>query len=309
MQTKTKFILAPMYEVTDTVFRRLISELSPPDVFYTEFVNVDGLQSKGRDAVISKLKFTRKEKPIIAQIWGSKPDNFYKTSQEIVKMGFAGIDINMGCPDKNVTKAGLCSALINNRELAKEIIDATKRGAGKLPVSVKTRLGYNSVDYSWHEFLLNQGIDTLIVHARTKKQMSKVPADYEAMKEIVKLRNKISPNTKIVGNGDVFSKQQGIELAKKYKLDGIMIGRGIFKDPFVFSDNSPWEKLSKKQRVKIFKRHAKLWKKTYGDSKPVYILNKFCKIYINNFDGAKELRDDLMKASSIDELISKLKQI
>ena len=309
MSEKPVFILAPMYEVTDTVFRRLISKLSPPDVFYTEFVNVDGLQSKGRDAIIHRLKFTRKEKPIIAQIWGSKPDNFYKTAKELVEMGFSGIDINMGCPDKNVTKAGLCSALINNRELAKEIIDATKKGAGKLPVSVKTRLGYNSVDYSWHEFLLNQGIDTLIVHARTKKQMSKVPADFEALKEIVKLRDKISPQTKIVGNGDVFTREQGIELASKYRLDGIMIGRGIFRDPFVFSKNSPWDKLSKKQRIKIFKTHAKLWKKTYGDTKPVYILNKFCKIYINNFDGAKELRDDLMKSSSIDELIKKLKSI
>ena len=309
MKDKTLYILAPMYEVTDTVFRSIIAELSPPDIFYTEFVNVDGLQSKGREAILPRLKYSKKEKPLIAQIWGSKPENFTSTAKELVEMGFDGIDINMGCPDRNVTRAGLCSALINNRELAKEIIDATKAGAGKLPVSVKTRLGYNSIDYSWHEFLLNQSIDSLIIHARTKKQMSKVPADYEALKEIVKLRDKISPKTKIIGNGDIFSRKHGDDIAKKYKLDGVMIGRGVFRDPYVFSKNSPWEKLSKDERIDIFKKHAKLWKKTYGDNKPVYILNKFCKIYINNFDGAKELRDDLMQSQNIDKLIDKLNKL
>ena len=309
MSAKPIFILAPMYEVTDTVFRSLISDLAPPDIFYTEFVNVDGLQSKGRDAILPRLKYSKKEKPLIAQIWGSKPENFYKTSKELVEMGFDGIDLNMGCPDKNVTKAGLCSALINNRELAEEIIKATKKGAGKLPVSVKTRLGYNSIDYSWHEFLLHQGLDSLIIHARTKKQMSKVPADYEALKQIVRLRDKISPKTKIIGNGDIFTKADGYKIAKKYKLDGVMIGRGVFKDPYIFSEDSPWEKLSKKQRINIFKKHAKLWKKTYGNTKPVYILNKFCKIYINNFEGVKEIRDDLMNCSDVDQLINKLNKL
>lgn len=304
--SKPFFILAPMYDVTDTVFRSIISDLARPDIFYTEFVNVDGLQSEGRKAILPRLKYSDKETPIIAQVWGANPENYYKTSKELVKLGFAGIDINMGCPDKNVTKQSLCSALINDRELAKQIIDATKKGAGKLPVSVKTRLGYNQVDYSWHEFLLNQNIDMLVIHGRTKKQMSKTPADWEAINEIRKLRDKISPKTKIVGNGDVISKKQGLDLAKKYKLDGIMIGRGIFHDPFVFSDNSPWEELNKEERIQIFKKHALLWKDAYEQTKPVYILNKFCKVYINNFDGAKEIREKLMNCKNIDELISEI---
>lgn len=306
---KTLFYLAPMYDVTDTVFRSIIADLASPDVFYTEFVNVDGLNSEGSSALLPKLKFSKIETPIIAQVWGANPNNFHKTAKELVKLGFSGIDINMGCPDKNVTNQGLCSALINNRELAAEIISATKKGAAKLPISVKTRLGYSDIDYSWHEFLLEQDIDMLVIHGRTKKQMSKVPADWEAINNIRKLRDKISPKTKIVGNGDVMSRSQGEDLANKYKLDGIMVGRGVFQDPYIFSRNSRWEKMLPKDKIKIYKDHALRFKKEYGNSRPVYILNKFCKIYINNFDGAKEIREKLMNSKSIDDLLENLDQL
>ena len=296
-----------MDDVTDTVFRRMIISTSPPDEFFTEFVNVDGLQSPGRDQVIKKLKFTKIELPLIAQVWGRIPENYEKTAKEIVEMGFSGIDINMGCPVKTVTKNGCCSALISNRQLAAEIIDATKKGAnGKLPVSVKTRLGQNSIDYSWIEFLLEQGIDRLTIHARTVKEMSKVPAHWEVMGDIVKLRDKISPSTQIILNGDIKNRTQGDELAKKYKLDGIMIGRGIFEDPFLFSGKNTWQKYSKEEKIKLFMEHVRLFDITWGKSRRVHVLNKFCKIYIEGFNGAKDFREKLMAANTVDELLNAL---
>ena len=292
-----------MYDVTDTVFRQIIADCAAPDMFFTEFVNADGLQSPGRSALINKFQFSKKERPIIAQIWGLKPENYYKTAKDLVDMGFDGIDINMGCPEKNVVKNGCCVALTNNRDLARDIIQATKDGASNLPISVKTRLGYNEVDLTWHQFLLEQDLSMLSIHGRTKKQMSKVPANWETIGEIRKLRDKIAPTTLIVGNGDVTSRQEGEELAKKYSLDGIMIGRGVFEDPYAFAEQSPWLSLIKEDRIKLFKKHISLFKEVWGDTKPVKILNKFCKIYINNFDGAKELREKMMAASNLEELM------
>lgn len=302
------FMLAPMDDVTDTVFRQIIAECSKPDIFFTEFVNVDGLQSAGRSRVQTKLQHIVNEQPIIAQLWGLKPENFKLSAEQIVtdEFGkFAGVDLNMGCPVKDVIKNGACSALINNRNLAADIIQATKQGSkGKLPISVKTRLGFNEVDLSWHEFLLNQGLDMLIVHGRTKAQMSKVPANWQIIGEVRKLRDKISPETIIIGNGDVKSIEHGEELINKYKLDGVMIGRGIFNDPFIFSTSNPWPNYSPNQKIELYKKHIELFAKTWEGNKPVQTLNKFCKVYINNFDGAKELREKLMNCSSIDELLS-----
>jgi tRNA-dihydrouridine synthase len=238
---KPFFILAPMDDVTDTVFRQVIADIAPPDVYFTEFVNVDGLQSPGRPKLMPKLRLDDKKVPVIAQLWGLKPENYYKTTKDIIEMGYAGVDINMGCPVKTVVKNGACAALINNKHLAGEIIDAVKDAAGDFPVSVKSRLGFNQVDLSWPEFLLNKNLNVLSIHGRTAKQMSKGDANWELINEVRKMRDEISPRTLIVGNGDVKSRQEGLELAKKYKFDGIMIGRGIFDDPFVFADISPWQ--------------------------------------------------------------------
>src|SRR6185437_2758752 len=207
---KPFFILAPMDDVTDTVFRQIVADCAKPDLFFTEFVNVDGLQSPGRGHLLHKLKLTEQEKPIIAQLWGLKPNNFYKTTKELIEMGFAGVDLNMGCPIKTVIKNGACAALINNKELALEIINATKEAAGEsLPVSVKTRVGFTTVDIGWIEFLLSTKIlDMLSIHGRTAKQLSSVPADWELIGQAAELRNSLSPSTLIVGNGDVMSRQQ-----------------------------------------------------------------------------------------------------
>ncbi len=308
---KPFFALAPLDDVSDTVFRRVISECTKPDLLFTEFTNVDALQSAGRGATLRRLDFDESERPIIAQIWGKTPDNFKKTAEECREKGFAGVDLNMGCPIKHVVKNGCCSALINDRGKAKAIIDSTRAGLGKnMAFSVKTRIGYGNVDLSWIEFLLEQELDMLIIHLRTVKEMSKVPAHWDLMPEIRRLRDRIAPPTKLVGNGDVMSRRQGEKLAEETGIDGIMIGRGVFQDPFVFAGDSPWEDYSKAEKIKLYKKHVELFIKTYpGNSRPVVILNKFCKIYINGFDRARELREELMNCTNADELLEKLNSV
>jgi nifR3 family TIM-barrel protein len=306
---KPFFVLAPMDDVTDTVFRRVVGQCAAPDLYFTEFVNVDGLQSPGRPNLMKKIHLTDEEHPIIAQLWGKNPDNFRKTADELVEMGYDGIDLNMGCPAKPVVKDGCGSALINNRDLALQIIQATREGAaGRIPVTVKTRLGWNDVDLSWHELLLQQNLDMLTIHGRTKKEMSAVPARWDIIGQIREMRDKIAPQTLLVGNGDVESRQQGKALAEQYKLDGVMIGRGIFHDPYLFAAQSPWANKTREERIRLYATHVKLFNETWQNITPgrIAALNKFCKIYISDFDGAKELREKLMSAKSTQELLELL---
>lgn len=306
---KPIFVLAPMDDVTDTVFRRIVASAAAPDIYFTEFVNVDGLQSPGREKLLPKLQFTEKERPIIAQIWGKKPENYYKTTKDLIEMGFDGVDINMGCPDKAIIKNGCCAALIDNKELSEQIITEVKRAVGEsasphFPVSVKTRLGNRELDMSWPEFLLKLKLNTLTIHGRTAKEMSKVPADWDKIGEVREMRDRLSPTTKIIGNGDVESRQQGQELAEKYKLDGIMIGRGVFHDPYVFATTSSWPGKTRTEKLQLYRDHVTLFAETWQNrERKIYTLNKFCKIYINDFPGAKELRDQLMHAGSTQELL------
>lgn len=301
------FVLAPMDDVTDTVFRQVVAETAPADVYFTEFVNVDALQSQGRESALKRLRYTDHERPIIAQLWGLKPENFYQSAQDVAALGYDGIDLNFGCPEKNVVKAGACSALINNRQLAKEIIAATREGGGSLPLSVKTRLGWDEIDLTWHDFLLQQKLNALTIHGRTRKQMSKVPADWKTISAIAHLRTALSPATKIIGNGDVMSREQGKQLAEACGLDGIMIGRGIFHDPFVFSQASPWVDCSRAEKIALYRRHVELFSQTWQPGeRNIHTLNKFCKVYINGFDGAKELREHLMAAKTTAELLGLL---
>ncbi len=228
------FVMAPMDDVTDTVFRQIVSKCAAPDLCVTEFVNADGLQSPGRPKLLKKLRFTANEPPLIAQIWGKDPANFFKTAQQLADGTFAkelglpdgvnyvGVDLNMGCPQKSEVGNGTCAALMNDRPLAAEIINATKDGlAGRLPLSIKTRTGYQDVDMTWIEFLLGHDLHALTVHGRTKRQMSKVPATWDHIGQARELRDKLSPSTLIIGNGDVQNRQHGLELAQKYLLDGI----------------------------------------------------------------------------------------
>lgn len=314
---KPFLVLAPMDDVTDTVFRQVIAKLAPPDVFFTEFVNADGLQSPGRKHLLKKLRFTANERPLIAQIWGKVPANFEKTARELADgtlareagapegLNFAGIDLNMGCPVKTVVKNGACSALIDNRELAVEIIKAAQEGAaGLVPVSVKTRLGSSQVDLSWHELLLQQNLSMLTIHGRTRAQMSAVPADWEMIGKVRELRDELAPQTLIVGNGDVKNRAHALELAQKYALDGIMIGRGLFADPFAFATQSPWETFTKQQHLELYAQHVKLFVEMWpNNERNIVVLNKFCKIYVNGFDSAKELREQLMRSQTAEDLL------
>lgn len=304
---KPFFVLAPMDDVTDVVFRHIIQECAPADLYFTEFVNVDGLQSPGRQALLKKLRHDNEDYPVVAQLWGKTPENFYKSTLDVIEMGFAGIDINMGCPEKNIVNNGCCSAFIKpeNRNLACEVIAAVKSAAGgKVPVSVKTRLGFNEVDYSWHELLLRQNLSMLTIHGRTRKEMSKVPADWHKIEHVRKLRDQLSPTTLIVGNGDAANRAHGLELAKKHGLDGVMIGRGVFTDPFCFAVESPWADYTKEQKLALLRKHVELFANTWDDGERHFeTLKKFAKVYVSGFDGAKELREEVMQTHSTAELL------
>lgn len=303
------FVLAPMDDVTDVVFRQVVADCASPDVFFTEFVNVDGLCSRGRDNLIHKLLINpHTDTHIIAQIWGKNPQNFKTVASELVDMGFHGVDLNMGCPQKNEVKNGCCSALINDRELAGSMIRATQEGAaGRIPVSVKCRLGWNEIDLSWHEYLLGFELDMLSIHMRTRQEMSKVPAHWDVLPQIVALRDRISPKTKIVLNGDIIDRAHGLDVAAQTGADGIMIGRGVFKNPYVFAKDNPWEDMDKAIKTDHYRRHVQLFIDTWkGERKNPHGLKKFCKVYINGFGEASEIRDQVMRCVSAEEILEVL---
>ncbi len=300
---KPFFILAPMEDVTDVVFRHVISKAARPDVFFTEFTNTESYcHPNGRDSVRGRLTFTEDEQPIVAHIWGDRPEYFKQMSIDMKKMGFRGIDLNMGCPVQNVAAKGRGAGLIQRPEVAAEIIQAAK--AGGLPVSVKTRLGYVNLD-EWRDWLtqvFKQDIANLSIHLRTRKEMSKVPAHWDLIPEIKKLRDEIAPNTLLTINGDIPDRAKGLELVKKYGVDGIMIGRGVFTNPFAF------EKEPKEHSVKEFLNLLLLQLDLHDhyseefDPRPFKPLLRFFKIYIRGFRGASELRNQLMSTKSTDEV-------
>jgi tRNA-dihydrouridine synthase len=305
---KPFFILAPMDDVTDTVFREIVSSVAPADINFTEFASVDGYCSPGRGSVERKLFVNQSEQnqgtPLVAQIWGQNPDNYYQTAKELTQSGlFAGIDINMGCPEKGICRRGCCGGLIKteNRDKAIEIIQAVKKGtAGKLPVSVKTRIGFNTIDTeAWVSRLLEQDIAALTIHGRTVREMSKVPAHWGEIGKVVRLRDKIAPDTLIIGNGDVQNRQQGLQLAQQYNVDGIMIGRGIFHDLFAFAEEPPRKSLD--DMFEILLKHVNLHEQTWHGGKSYEPLRKFFKVYVSAFPGASELRKQLMEAKTADE--------
>lgn len=298
---KPFFILAPMEDVTDVVFRHVISKAARPDVFFTEFTNtVSYCHPDGRDSVRGRLLFTEDEQPIVAHIWGDEPKYFREMSFGLKEMGFSGIDINMGCPVQNVAAKGKGAGLINRPERAAEIIEATK--AAGLPVSVKTRLGYTKVDEwrDWLTHLFKQDIVNLSIHLRTRKEMSKVPAHWELIPEIKKLRDEVAPQTLLTINGDIPNRQVGLELVEKYGVDGVMIGRGVFKNPFAF-EKEPKEH-SRQELLDLFRLHLDLYDQ-YSETvmRSYKALQRFFKIYVRGFRGAGALRKALMETNSTDE--------
>lgn len=306
---KPFFILAPMEDVTDVVFRHVISEAAAPDVYFTEFTNTESYcHPDGRASVRGRLTFTEDEQPIVAHIWGDRPELFKEMSIDMKKLGFRGIDLNMGCPVQNVAANGKGAGLIRRPEVAAEIIQAAK--AGGLPVSVKTRLGYVNLD-EWKEWLrhiFEQDIANLSIHLRTKKEMSKVDAHWELIPEIKKLRDEIAPQTLLTINGDIPDRATGLKLVEKYGVDGVMIGRGVFTNPFAF-EKEPREHSVEEYLDLLFLQldlHDKYAKEI--ETRPFKALHRFFKIYVRGFNGAGELRNQLMNTNSTDEVRRLVKQ-
>ena len=294
--------LAPMEGVTDSVFRAVIEKAGRPDLFYTEFTNVSSFASeKGRHDALDRLTVTETDAPIIAQIWGKNPEHFALLASKLEELGFSGLDLNMGCPDRHVNKAGGGAAMIKTPELASECIKKARENTN-LPVSVKTRLGFSFIDEykTWLPFLLNHHLAALTVHLRTRKEMSKVEAHYELIPEILKMRDEISPETKLIINGDIRDKKHVEELAKKYpEIDGFMIGRGVFGNPFCFTDHTP----TNEELINLFLYHLDLYDEKAKKARyPFEPLKHFYKVYINSFDGASDLRVKLMECKTTDEL-------
>lgn len=374
------FALAPMEAVTDVVFRHVVARAGAPDVWFSEFTNATGWVHAGQKAIGGRLIKTDDEQPIVAQIWGGEPGDMEQLALHCKELGFHGIDINMGCPAKSAIKSG-GSALIRKPEVAVAAIAAAKTAG--LPVSVKTRLGYTHVDEwrDWLRTLLEQDIVNLTIHLRTKREMSKVPAHFELIDEIVALRDEVAPHTLLTINGDVRDHAHGMELIEKHPgVNGIMIGRGIFHNPFAFAPrpfapslaipsehptpppspispsssseftfllnspletseersaeishrvdstassedfggedaNGPEENTSedptqinetnetKAQLFDLLNYHLDLFDRYQAElNRPFETLKRFFKIYIRDFDGAKELREKLMHCKNTDEV-------
>ena len=298
-------ILAPMEGVTDIIFRQVIASAGRPDLFFTEFTNVSSYASeKGRANALERLKIAPTDSPIIAQIWGKNPEHFSECTKALEGLGFSGVDLNFGCPDKHVNKAGGGAAMIKTPELAIECYRNAVNSTS-LPVSIKTRLGWSNPDecQTWLPILLAEHPTALTVHLRTRKEMSKVPAHYELIPEIIKLRDKISPATKLIINGDIRDRAHALELHAKYpEVNGFMIGRGVFANPYCFTDHTP----TRNELMELLKMHLGLFEE-YEEIQSYEPLKHFFKIYVNNFPGAKELRAKLMETHSVAEAREVLK--
>jgi nifR3 family TIM-barrel protein len=321
-QLKTPFFaLAPMEDVTDTVFREVVLSVSGPSVLrvlFTEFMSTDGfMDERGRERVAERLLVSPGEAQwlsksgtkLVVQIWGNQPDKFYKTAQHLDQMGrFDGIDINMGCPVKKVVKKNTCSALIRQPALAAEIIAATREGC-RLPVSVKTRIGYNHVQTEeWAGFLLQQGLAALTLHGRTQKMMSEGLANWGEIAKAVKIRDAQGLPTCILGNGDVLSYSDGMEKARQYGADGIMVGRGIFSDPWIFNAETE-RNMDVSDKLRILLLHLNRFSDYWGETKHFLILRRFFKIYISGFPGASKIRAQLMECKGYDEAYSIIRSL
>lgn len=298
--------MGPMANVTDAAFRRVIAKYSKPAgpaAMWTEFVSVEGLLSEGRKNLLQDLWYAEAERPIVAQIFGAKPEQFRQVAEMLVELGFDGIDINTGCPDRAVEKSGAGAALIKDPERAVKIIRETKAGAGSVPVSVKMRIGYNENELdTWLPRILNEGPAAVTLHLRTRKEMSDVPAHWELAEQALSIRDRLdsSPSRPLLlGNGDVYSMAEAERRAAEAGFDGVMIGRGIFGSPWFFS-GKPEPELPEKLR--IMAEHTELFEELFKESKSFNVMKKHYKAYVTGFRGANELRVELMEAKGAAEV-------
>lgn len=311
------FALAPMEDVTDTVFRELILSVSHPaklKLLFTEFTSTDGLcHAEGYKAVVHRLKVNQSERDLIrernvkliVQIWGNDPEKFFRASKAIADdFQFDGIDINMGCPVNKVIRQNSCSALIGQPSLAKEIIQATIEGSG-MPVSVKTRTGLKEHQTeNWIVTLLESGVSAITLHARTQKMMSLFPADWEQIKIAASAVKSLKPEVKLIGNGDILSYRQGMELGEACGANGVMVGRGIFTNPWFFAEEDVERGVAEK--LGMLTNHIALFHNTWGNTRNFSILKRFFKIYIHGFQGAVALRAKLMQTQHAEEALPEI---
>ena len=297
---KPIMVLAPMADVTDPAFRRIIAKYGKPDVFWTEFVSADGLFLGGYDALIKDLAFTQAERPIVAQFFTSNPDMMRRAASLSKDLGFDGIDINMGCPEKSIDHRGAGAGLIKSPILAQEMIRAAKEGAGGLPVSVKTRIGWSKNELgTLLPALLEAEPAMITIHARTRQEMSKVPARWEHIKCAVEIRNGTGSETLIFGNGDVSSVADALQKVSETGCDGVMIGRAIFGSPWLFAKHP--RKIFPQDKLEVLVEHTKLFEELLPH-KSFAIMKKHYKAYITGWHGAKELRMKLMNAKNAGEV-------
>ncbi len=298
---KPAFVLAPLEQVTDAAFRYIIAKYGKPHVLYTEFTSADGLCSLGLERLIPDLRYTESERPIVAQIFGKRPETMRHAAEICRKLGFDGVDINMGCPEKNVCKTGAGAGMINDPSLAKECIYAVKEGAGGLPVSVKTRIGFTEITLEeWVNHLLETKIALTTLHLRTRKEMSKVPAHWDKIHRAVELVK--DSGTLLYGNGDVESLEQGQSLVDETGVDGVMFGRAIFGNPWLFNPRVAREDLSVTERLHVLLEHAYVFEHFFADTRKHFlIMRSHFHAYVNGMPSAKELRIKLTQCSSADE--------
>ena len=302
-------VMAPMADVTDSAFRKMIAKYSRhgklgggPDVFYTEFVASDGLASnEGRPKLMHNFKYSEDERPIVAQIFSCQPKNIESAARLCRELGFDGIDLNMGCPARNICKQGAGCGMIRTPELLKPVIAAAKRGAGDIPVAVKTRVGWSTNEIeTWIPAILACDVAAITLHGRTRKVMSKIPANWDWIQRAGEIVRDSGKPTKFIGNGDLQSVAQSKEYSKKYKTDGGMIARAIFGNPWLFDTEK--HEVSVKEKLDVLLEHTQVFINELGDHKNFAVMKKHYKAYIAGFDGAKELRVQLMESDSYEEI-------
>lgn len=299
---KPFFVLAPMADVTDVPFRSIVARCGRPDVFYTEFVSAHGLASVGRERLMLDLALTDAEHPIVAQFFGVNPEHIYSAGALARELGFDGVDINMGCPDRAIMKQGAGAGLIGQTALAQELIHALRDGAHGLPVTVKTRIGKSNTNEMepWLTAVLDAKPDVLVVHGRTVKEMSKVPAHWDHIADAARMAHEAG--VVCVGNGDITSRAMGIERASESGVDGVMVGRGIFHNPWLFNAAVNAESITKEQRIELLVAHTQAWVAHWGEKKSFDLMKKFYKVYISGWPGAAQLRAQLMEAKTPEQV-------
>lgn len=310
-------VMAPMADVTDAAFRRMFAACGKPDVTWTEFVSADGLYhtrekaniSDGENPLMKDLMYAEAERPIVAQLFSSNPEMMEYGAALARELGFDGVDINMGCPDRAIEKQGAGAAHIKNPQRAREVVAAAKRGAGPIPVSVKTRVGYSRREEmeEWIPEILKSEPAALTLHARTRREMSKVPARWEHVARAVEIRNEMGLPTKIIGNGDVRTVNEALARAEETGADGVMIGRGIFGNPWRFRRDIDADAVSTEKKLRALMEHTNLFAELLPH-KNFAIMKKHYKAYVNGFDGAAVLRASLMEAHSaleVEEMVTR----